>query len=186
LTGVRKVVVGSTGDAKVLPVTTVCSELFGDDVKVAAFAAASDVSDQPLGRTQTRAGAVNRAANARIEHPDAWITIGIESGIVYEDDAYQVVNYIALDDGDHCHVTTAATFKIPDEWGNGITHRNIELRDYLKSIELTTTHKEGIVGWLSNGLFTRAALYETALKLAFAPILHTETYYPEETRKNYA
>jgi inosine/xanthosine triphosphatase len=181
----RMVVVGSTGDAKVLPVKAVCSEFFGEDVEVIAFAAASDIPDQPLGREQTKTGAMNRATNARIEYPDAWITVGIESGIVFEDDAYTVINYIALDDGERCHITTAATFKIPDEWGNGVMNRGVELREYLISIDHKTNHKDGIVGWLSNGKYARSALYEGALRMAFAPILHHEDYYPEP-EKNYA
>lgn len=66
------------------------------NVEINNFPSKSGVSEQPVGMEETLCGAIHRAFEVRVVHPDA-ICIGIENGIVREvDDGYLDFAYVAL------------------------------------------------------------------------------------------
>ena len=74
-----KFIIGSTNQAKVKAAMTVIESHFpGSDLSEVKVP--SGVKDQPLGDEETRAGALNRAANAANEKEGA-IGIGLEGGV---------------------------------------------------------------------------------------------------------
>jgi inosine/xanthosine triphosphatase len=173
-------IVTSTNVAKVEPAATVIHDLFGANVRVEGHEMQPDGPKQPRGWKQIEACAISRNRKARQHHKDAWVCISIESGHIKKRTRwfkpYWVIgNAIVIDDGTRQYITHAATFRIPDEWGKALD-KGGELRPFLESIEMKTERKEGIVGHLSKGTLSRAGLYENALRLAFAPLVHPQLY----------
>ena len=82
-----KVIVGSQNPVKVRAVQTAFEKMFPEmTFTFEGCAAASGVSDQPMGMEETLQGALNRAEDCRRAYPDADYFCGLESGIIEESD----------------------------------------------------------------------------------------------------
>jgi inosine/xanthosine triphosphatase len=90
-----QIITGSTNPVKVAIVEEVFTALFPDEVcTVSSYAAPSGVSDQPIGVTETKQGAYNRAQASRDTFPQADYWVGLEGGIEVIDEGYWVTAWM--------------------------------------------------------------------------------------------
>lgn len=76
------VVSATTNPAKIQAILQAFNEIFGEgSCHIESVAVESGALEQPFGSEETRAGARNRVANARIAQPEADFWVAIEAGI---------------------------------------------------------------------------------------------------------
>ena len=76
------VVSATTNPAKIQAILQAFDEIFGEgSCHIESVSVESGVPEQPFGSEETRAGARNRVANARIAQPHADFWVAIEAGI---------------------------------------------------------------------------------------------------------
>lgn len=76
------VVSATTNPAKIQAILQAFDEIFGEgSCHIESVAVESGVPEQPFGSEETRAGARNRVANARLAQPSADFWVAIEAGI---------------------------------------------------------------------------------------------------------
>ena len=76
------VVSATTNPAKIQAILQAFDEIFGEgSCHIESVSVESGVPEQPFGSEETRAGARNRVANARLAQPHADFWVAIEAGI---------------------------------------------------------------------------------------------------------
>ncbi|PLM80728.1 non-canonical purine NTP phosphatase, partial [Klebsiella variicola] len=76
------VVSATTNPAKIQAILQAFNEIFGEgSCHIESVSVESGVPEQPFGSEETRAGARNRVANARLVQPSADFWVAIEAGI---------------------------------------------------------------------------------------------------------
>jgi non-canonical (house-cleaning) NTP pyrophosphatase len=124
----RVVVVGSKNPVKIACVRDTFAKLFegGDHLhlEVSGVNAASEVSDQPMGATETYTGALNRARNARSSYlaaperkgtplPEELYFVGIEGGVDEAYNCFASIIVIQEQEPDYVSHAKTATFPLP-------------------------------------------------------------------------
>jgi inosine/xanthosine triphosphatase len=174
-----EIITGSTNPVKVAIVAEVFAEEFPqEECTFTSFAAPSGVSDQPIGITETKQGAYNRAHTCKEAFPYADYWVGLEGGIELIDEDYWTSAWM-------CVIGTngvvgygrSAAFMLPPE----ITVRIIggeELGHATDAVfELhNSKHKGGVVAALTSDRVTRQDFYRDALRFALIPFLKPELY----------
>jgi len=93
----KKVIVGSTNPVKLETTKGAFQITFpGEEFEFITFAAPSLVSHQPIGQTETKEGATNRAIACRIQYPEANFYVGLEGGLEKIDDKYWVFAWMCV------------------------------------------------------------------------------------------
>ncbi|MBB5172790.1 DUF84 family protein [Texcoconibacillus texcoconensis] len=161
----KSIVVGSTNRVKINAVSRVFQpygyEVYSQDVP-------SFVSEQPYSQNETKRGAANRAEGA-LSSSHAMAAIGLEGGIVDEDDSMWLCNWGALktDDG-QLFFTSGLGLPIPKD----VAHLIRSGHTLGEAID-QWTHKhqvsknEGTVGILTNGFVSRTDLFEMIVRGLF-------------------
>ena len=174
MTARHVVVCGSANPAKSAAVRGVCERAFpGCDV--VAREVPSGVRAQPIGREETEAGARARARGALAAVPGATLGVGLEGGVDAEG---HLINCVAVVGADgRTSVAWGVRFPLPP----GVVARVLageELGPVMDEVSGTRNSKQvqGAVGFLTNGLHTRAQMWESALACALAPVLHPALY----------
>jgi pantetheine-phosphate adenylyltransferase len=172
-----KVVVGTENDVKLSAVRNVFIKIFSD-LEVTGTAVASGVSTQPFDN-ETLRGALNRALAASKQVPDAHFSVGIEAGLIRNDEANQYfdVQYcVVRDHGGRETVGHGSGFYYPDMVIENVKSGKT-VGEVMSALTGTTDigKKQGAIGHLSTGLLTREVLTEQAVLMALVPRL-TEMY----------
>lgn len=157
----RIVGVGSTNRTKIKAVQTV----FPTE-EIIAVDAASNVSAQPVGDTETKTGARNRAVASRDE-AKASIGIGLEGGIDIIDDLLFLCNWGALVSAEGKTVyASGARIQLPQSFQQSLLARN-ELSSLMNAYQNRTDirSQEGAVGIFSNGEVDRSQLFIHVVRL---------------------
>lgn len=172
-----RVGVGSTNPAKLEAVRRVLEGIF-DQVDLHAREADSGVPPQPRGEEALR-GAVNRATAALGEGD---LGVGIEAGLLWQNGrgVYLDVQYCAVADrAGRVTLGTGPGFEHPptvlEEVEGGKTVG--EAFEALTGIE-EIGHKEGAIGYLTDGRLTRSELTEAAVLMAMVPRIRRRMYLP--------
>lgn len=173
-----RVAVGSDNPVKVEATRRAASRLFGA-ADVRGFAVDSRVAHQPF-ESDTWRGAEARARAALSAWPEADFGVGIEAGLFDVPaigQTFDVQACVVLDRAERATRGQGAGFAYPravvDELRKGRT-----VGDVISAISGIPEigKKTGAVGWLSHGHFTRTALTEPAVLMAFLPRLRPELY----------
>lgn len=105
------VVSATTNPAKIQAILQAFDEIFGEgSCHIESVAVESGVPEQPFGSEETRAGARNRVANARLAQPNADFWVAIEAGI--DDDS--TFSWVVIESASQRGEARSATLPLPD------------------------------------------------------------------------
>ena len=171
-----KIVVGSRNPTKIEAMRAVAAKIF-NDVSVEGIEVDSGVSHNPLTDSETMAGAVKRARDAR-EKADADLGVGLEGGITEIDGRYYTCVWCAVDNGEEVTTGGGVHVPLPEKVLSMIINKNMEMgsvMDKLTSIH-DTKRKMGFEGIVTKGLINRRDSFEAILSFTFAKIISPELY----------
>lgn len=161
------VVVASTNPSKINAVSEAFSlqmnaEIIGVKVE-------SGVAAQPISDSETKRGALQRLAAAKLLVPNADYWVAIEAGIEGE----HAFAWIIVENQRARGESRSASFLLPTQVREQLA-QGIELGEVMSALSgiHNVKHKTGAIGILTNGLLTRSSVYQQALLLAMAPLQH--------------
>ena len=166
------VAAGTTNPAKLKPVQTVFGQVFAG-AQVRGISVPSGVREQPIGEEETFLGAVNRAQAALAGVPGAAWGVGLEGGVRFDLRGCWLFGAVAVVSGARLEVGRTAELKLPPQVAAriGAGEELGPVRDALTG-EQNTKQKAGTVGFLTNGLLSRADVWQMGLTLALAPFMN--------------
>lgn len=166
--------VGSTNPAKLAAAQAVIPRAF-PGCQVVGVPVPSGVPDQPIGSTQTAAGARRRAQNALAAVPGARLGIGLEGGM--EPDGHLINCCAVATATGEVHLAWGVRFPLPPAVAARVLAGE-ELGHVMDQMAGRTGSKAGLgaVGILTRGLFTRAEMWQGPLACALAPLLSADLY----------
>ena len=169
-----RIAVGSTNPAKTTAVKNVCEQAFAG-CTVVGVDVPSGVREQPLGADETAAGARNRARAALQAVPGAQLGLGLEGGVDLEGHLISCVAVVA--EGGRENLAWGVRFPLPPDMVARVLAGE-ELGPVVdESMKRTDSKRQmGVVGILTNGLFTRTEMMHGPLVCALIPFLHPELY----------
>ena len=170
------VAVGTTNPAKLKPVQSVFGSVF-PGATVLGVSVPSGVREQPIGEEETLLGAVNRAKAALAVVPDAAWGVGLEGGVRYDAHGCWLFGAVAVVNGTRLEVGRTAELKLPPQVAERIRAGEElgPIMDDLSGVQ-NTKQKAGTVGFLTNGLLSRADVWRMSLTLGMAPFLNRELF----------
>jgi inosine/xanthosine triphosphatase len=169
-----KIVIASKNPVKIQAALNGFQRVFpGQTFEIQSVSVPSAVSIQPMSDEETRQGALNRAANARREHPDADYWVGIEGGLDTHHGEVHVFAWIVVLTAERRSQSRTGTFALPDEVV-ALVQQGKELgeADDIVFGRSNSKQQSGSVGILTGDLIDRAAYYEHAVILALIPFLN--------------
>ncbi len=170
-----KVIVASRNPVKINAVRAAFSaHVDPAALAVEGVAAASGVSEQPVGDSETRRGARNRIASARDLEPAADYWVGLEGGIETLDGALLAFAWMAvMDSTGRIGMSRSATLPLPPAIQK-LVAAGMELGEANDRVFATHNSKQagGAFGLLTDGLLTRESIYRETVLLALIPLLH--------------
>lgn len=177
LVGTVKVAVGTRNELKLHAVRNIFSNIY-EDIEFLKLPVDSGVSPQPWDE-ETITGAKTRAATALNLADDAHFGVGIEAGLLWNEQAqnYYDVQYCAIQDrGGRVTTGHGSGFYYPEIILDGVKAGGTvgEVMSEVTGIN-DIGKKQGAIGFLSQGLLSREALTEQAVLMAMVPRL-TELY----------
>ncbi len=173
-----RVAVGSVNPNKVEAVRSALSRFY-ESTDVRGFRVDSGVPDQPFD-TDTERGAMNRARDALHAWNDADIGVGIEAGLIHDSviGEYLDVQYCAiLDRSEWMTVGHGPGFFYPKKVMAHVSEGK-DIGDAMKHAYGTENvgYREGAIGFLTRGKYTRKELSESAVVMAFVPRVRMADY----------
>jgi inosine/xanthosine triphosphatase len=169
---IRSVAVGSLNPVKIAAVRAVVQRVWPEAV-VAGAAVESGVSHQPLSDEEAIAGATQRAHLARTAG-DADLGVGLEGNTVDTTYGMFTTGWAAVtDQAGTLSLGSSGRLPLPGRVAHGV-RQGCELGPLMDELagEHNTKQRQGAVGILTNGLFTRQAALEIAVLYALARFLH--------------
>jgi inosine/xanthosine triphosphatase len=171
-----RVAVSTDNQTKVRAVKNVFTQIFGY-VEVKEVHVESPPR-QPLGASTIR-GSIERA-EAAVAEPNVDYGVGIEAGLLYieELDRHFDVQYCTIIDAEgNASYGHGPGFEYPPEVTRAALHGVPvgELMSKLTGIE-KIGHRNGSIGYLSNGAIDRTSLTEIAVLMALIPRIRAELY----------
>jgi len=146
----------------------------GIETEISPLAVDSGVPEQPMSDTETRQGALNRVANARLQTPDADFWVGLEGGLDFFDDRLMAFAWMAITRRDgRDSQTRSVTLPLPPGVQD-LVSSGLELGEANDRVFSTLNSKQGggAFGLLTDGLMTREGIYTQTLILALIPFVH--------------
>ncbi|HFL5521708.1 TPA: inosine/xanthosine triphosphatase [Salmonella bongori] len=169
----HQVISATTNPAKIQAILQAFEEIFGEgSCHIEPVAVESGVPEQPFGSEETRAGARNRVANARLLCPEADFWVAIEAGI----DDGSTFSWVVIDSAGQRGEARSATLPLP-----AVILENVRAGNALGPVMSRYTgideigRKEGAIGVFTAGKLTRASVYHQAVLLALSPF-HNAIY----------
>ena len=173
------VITGTTNPAKLKPVQLVFGQVFAG-AEVHGLSVPSGVREQPIGEEETELGAVNRANAALAGLPGAAWGVGLEGGVRFGTRGCFLFGAVAVTDGTRLEVGRTAELRLPLQVAEriGAGEELGPIMDGLTGVQ-NIKQKAGTIGFLTNGLLSRAEVWQMGLTLSLAPFLHAELYQAE-------
>jgi len=168
------IAVGSTNPAKTSAVKAVCERAF-PGCKVVGVDVPSGVPEQPIGEDETSTGARNRARAALAAVPGARMGMGLEGGVDREGHLINCVSVVTTEGQEN--LTWGVRFPLPPKVVARVL-KGEELGPVMDEVSGRSESKKslGAVGILTNGIFTRAEMWQGPMACALMPFLHPELY----------
>ena len=158
------VVSATTNPAKIQAILQAFDEIFGEG--------SCHIESVAFGSEETRAGARNRVANARLARPNADFWVAIEAGI--DDDS--TFSWVVIESASQRGEARSATLPLPD-----VILEQVRAGEALGPVMSQYTgidqigRKEGAIGVFTGGRLTRSSVYHQAVVLALSPF-HNAIY----------
>jgi inosine/xanthosine triphosphatase len=168
------IAVGSTNPAKTTAAQSICERAF-PGCKVVGVDVPSGVPEQPIGADETSTGARNRARAALAAVPGARMGMGLEGGVDREGSLINCVAVVTAEGREN--LAWGVRFPLPPRVVARVL-KGEELGPVMDEVSGRSESKKhlGAVGILTNGLFTRAEMWQGPLACALMPLLHPELY----------
>jgi inosine/xanthosine triphosphatase len=169
-----RLVIGSTNPAKTSAARAICERAF-PGCEVLEREVPSGVRAQPIGEEETERGARTRALGALREVEGAALGMGLEGGV---DAQGHLINCVVVVDREGRENSAwGVRFALPPAVAQRVLAGE-ELGPVMDALTGLQQSKRtlGAVGILSNGLFTRAEMWQGPLACALIPFLHPELY----------
>ncbi len=168
------VAITSLNPAKIKAVESAFQEAFPsqafhfEGVKVS-----SDVADQPMSSEETKQGALNRIANAKLTKPEFDYYVGIEAGL----DGALTFAWMIVESGNMRGESRSASLMLPSAVLKSISE-GLELGDAMDTHYATQNIKQkgGAIAQLTGHLLTRSSVYHQALILALIPFINPQDF----------
>lgn len=176
-----QIIVASTNPVKIEAARCGFAQVFPDEsLAISGVNVPSGVSNQPMTDAETLRGARNRATNARIAHPEADYSIGIEGGVEDAEGVLVVFAWVVVLGQGKAGRSRTATFVLPDEVAQ-LVHQGMELGDADDVVFGRSNSKQqnGSIGILTHDRIDRTAYYAHAIVMALIPFLNPELSFPE-------
>ena len=144
------------------------------DIQVIPVQVNSGVSDQPMSDEETRQGARNRVADARLKVTDADYWVGLEGGLDFFDTHLMAFAWMVVTGSDNrSGEARSATLPLPPKV-QSLVEGGLELGEANDRVFSTLNSKQGggAYGLLTDGLMTRESVYTQTLILALIPLIH--------------
>jgi inosine/xanthosine triphosphatase len=168
------IAIGSTNPAKTTAARTICERAF-PGCTVVPVDVPSGVPEQPIGSEETSTGARNRARAALAAVAGARMGMGLEGGV--DPDGSLINCVVVVEAGGRENETWGVRFSLPPSVVTRVL-KGEELGPVMDDVSGRTESKKhlGAIGILTNGLFTRAEMWQGPLACALMPFLHPELY----------
>lgn len=169
----HQVVTATTNPAKIQAILAAFDQIFGEgSCHIDAISVETGVPEQPFGSVETRNGARNRVANARLARPDADFWVAIEAGI----DEGATFSWVVIESRSQRGEARSATLPLPE-----VILAQVRAGEALGPVMSAHTgidkigNKEGAIGVFTAGVLTRSSVYHQAVVLALSPF-HNALY----------
>lgn len=168
------IAIGSTNPAKTTAARAICERAF-PGCTVVPIDVPSGVPEQPIGPDQTSTGARNRARAALAAVTGARMGLGLEGGVDIEGNLISCVAVVEA--GGSENLAWGVRFPLPPTLVARVL-RGEELGPVVDELtDRSESKKErGVVGILTNGIFTRTEMMQGPLACALMPFLHPNLY----------
>ena len=155
--------VTSSSQIKVDNVKKILEEILSDRVKytVVSCPGKSNVSEQPLSLDETKRGALNRIFN--VENPEADFFVSVESGAEREFDQFYAFTCAAVSNKTKTRFGFGTSSKFP------VSDDAATVLENGQQLSSMPCGLQGLIGHLTNGLFTRANLIRESVLTALIP-----------------
>lgn len=175
----KKVIVGSNNPVKLEATKEAFTLAFPDvEFEFSTLSVPSGVPDQPMGESETKLGAANRAHACKAAHPEADFFVGLEGGLEKVDGEYWAFAWMSiLDTAGSSGFGRTGSFLLPPKVSE-LIDQGEELGVATDAVfnEVNSKHKGGTVGILTNETITRKDFYREALLFALIPFVKPELY----------
>ncbi len=173
------IAVGSTNPAKAEAARALLGRAF-PGCTVIPVEVPSGVPAQPIGAAQTAAGARQRARGALAAVAGARYGVGLEGGM--ESDGHLINCCALVDSTGRENMAWGVRFPLPAAVAARVLQGD-ELGPVMDEVSGIAASKQtlGAVGILTDGLLTRAEMWQGPLACALMPFLHPELYPVEST-----
>jgi len=172
---VLQVVVTSFNPVKIEAVKQAFLSRFASfETRIVPVGVDSGVADQPMSDAETRQGARNRVAAAKLKIPEADYWVGLEGGLDYFDGDLMAFAWMVIaGPGGRVSETRSATLPLPPRV-QALVEEGLELGEANDRVFSTLNSKQagGAYGLLTDGLMTRESVYTQTLVLALIPFVH--------------
>lgn len=174
----KRVIVASENNVKINAVKIGIESVYDDLSVVKGISVESGVSDQPMTNEETLKGALNRAINASIAHPDAEFWVGLEGGVEMAGDEMESFAWVVIKSRDgRIGKARTGTFFLPNKIVELIKQgKELGEADDIVFNKNNSKQNSGAVGLLTRDVITRDKYYAEAVILALIPFLKEELY----------
>lgn len=161
-----KILVGSENQDKINIVKDSLTE-FHLKVDVSGTKVASGITKQPLDKKTTKAGAINRANNVKIQNPEADFWIGLEGGLHDYGEGYHLVTYACLiDKNNNKYIGEGEEIHLPE-----IVSEKVKKGEWFGNVIREYAHNNKI----DKNLITRLGPFTRAVQCAYIEYLKNST-----------
>lgn len=170
-----KIVVGSLTHCKIEAARGAFEQLIPelrDQLEVVGVRVPSGVSDMPITNEELRQGAINRAKAAQKLTPGADYYVGVEGGFATEFEQTFCAGWYAVVSNERVSVGRSIAFLVPECITQAVAAGD-ELGAVVERISAgnSARGKEGLIGLITNGQYTRVEYDTHGIIAALAPLL---------------
>lgn len=172
-----KVIVGTSNPVKINAVRAAFGKVFTNkNIDVIGLDVSSGVSAQPLGKSETLRGAINRARNC-LKKAKADFYVGIEGGVNKKMDT-ETAWIVVINSKGYLGKSSTSPFMLPHKITDELK-KGRELSEAADKIfeSKNSRQKEGAIGLLTHGVVDREKYYEQAVIIALIPFINKELYF---------
>lgn len=176
----KTIVVASNNPVKSQATLRAFQRMFPEgEFRVNPITVPSGVNHQPFSDQETQQGAFTRAQNAKRLVRQAHYWVGIEGGVLDQDDEMSAFAWVVVLSETQIGKSRTGTFYLPQRVAQLVREGNeLGKADDIVFGRSNSKRENGAIGLLTGDVIDRIALYEHAIILALVPFKNTVLYSP--------